>query len=99
MRKPHTATSTEPLELPKPQMCQPIKTKEETLREESALNSPSPRAPSAARHNLKTLDQALVDKVAAQKKTMSIRQICVANNMRQGDVAWLLYVAPKQLAG
>ena len=99
MRKPHTATSTEPLELPKPQMCQPIKTKEETLREESALNSPSPRAPSAARHNLKTLDQALVDKVVAQKKTMSIRQICVANNMRQGDVAWLLYVAPKQLAG
>ena len=60
---------------------------------------PVMREPRAARHNLKTLvDQALVDKVAEQKKNMSIREICIANNMRQGDVAWLLYVAPKHFA-
>lgn len=53
--------------------------------------------PCAACHNV-VADAELIEKVSKQKQTMSIREICQANNMRQGDVAWLLYVAPKQLA-
>jgi hypothetical protein len=53
--------------------------------------------PCAACHNSAvTADAELVAKIANQKKTMTVREICQANSMRQGEVAYLLYVAPKQ---
>ena len=44
--------------------------------------------------NLET-DKALIAKVQQQKNEdfMTVREICEANNLRQGQVAWMLYVA------
>ena len=43
------------------------------------------------------VNAALVAKITRQKDRMTIQEICEANNMRKGQVAWILYVAPKQL--